>query len=324
MTRSTITLIGMGGTIGFTEGAEGAAPTLAAGELAAAHDLPNHRIATVDLAAASSIALDAGKVMELARLISRAACEPTTAGVVVSHGTDTLEESIYLVALTCARPDVPVVFTAAMRHEGALGADGAANLRDALCAAATPALAGVGPVVAIDGAIHAARFVEKGHSTSLAAFSSPSAGAIGEIVEGRATLWFQPRYDDFIAALPTGALPRVEIVPMVMGASRHLLEAVIESAPAGIVVDGFGAGHVVPSLVPLLARARQGGIEVVVASRCAAGTTLRRTYAVPGTEIDLQRHGLVLAGSISALKARLRLAVAIGAGAATEAAFPVE
>jgi L-asparaginase len=102
------------------------------------------------------------------------------------------------------------------------------------------------------------------------------------------------------------------------------LQAVIATEPDGLVIEGFGGGHVAPALLDCVDQAVARGIPTVMASRCGDGPTLRETYAVPGTEIDLQARGAIMAGTLSALKARLRLAVALATSHPPQAVFPVD
>jgi len=218
---------------------------------------------------------------------------------------------------------VPIVLTGAMRHNGSPSPDGPANLRAALAAATTPGMAQAGPVVVMHDEIHAARFVTKVHATRLAAFGSPLAGPIGHVVEGRATLWFAPRYTDYIGVVPGPNLPRVDLITMAVGVAPMALRAIVQTAPDGIVIEGFGGGHVAPQVLDVIDDLIAQGIPTVIASRCGDGPTLRDTYAVPGTEIDLQRRGALMAGAISPLKARLRLAVGLANGIPPHDIFPV-
>ena len=172
--------------------------------------------------------------------------------------------------------------------------------------------------------IHAARFVTKTHGTRLAAFASPLSGPIGQILEGRATIWFAPRYTDYIGRPAGTTLPRIELVKTVIGMAPRSLEAIVETMPDGLVFEGFGGGHIPPDLLDVLDEATGRGIPTVIASRCGDGPTLQSTYAVPGAEIDLQARGAIMAGSLSAVKARLRLAVALATNTPLSVAFPAE
>jgi L-asparaginase len=316
-----IRLIGMGGTIAFGSAPGGAVPQLDLSDLTAGLGPTAAGVESLDLTDTSSIALRDQQLLALARAVQES-IDGGYRGVVITHGTDTMEETAYFLALTIERCRSAIVLTGAMRHHGLDGYDGLANLRAALIAARAQGLADVGPVVVMSDEIHAARFVTKSHATSPGAFASLS-GPIGQVGEGEAAIWLKPLYTDYVGPVTDGQLPRVELVTMVIGMDPAALQAVIATHPDGIVIEGFGGGHVPPVLLDCVDRAIADGIPTVVASRCGDGPTLRHTYAVPGTEIDLQARGAVMAGMISALKARLRLAVAIAGGHPVESAFPV-
>lgn len=316
-----VRLIGMGGTIAFGSAAGGAVPRLDAADLAAGLGTLANSIDPFELTNESSIALRDQQLIALARSVDKSIDDEYDA-VVITHGTDTMEETAYFLALTIERSRAAIVLTGAMRHHDLDGYDGLANLRAALITARTSGLADIGPVVVMSDEIHSARFVTKSHATSPGAFTA-STGPLGQVVESEATLWFKPIYTDFLGKVTASQLPRVELVTMVVGINPAALEAVIATQPDGIVIEGFGGGHVAPALLRSVDQAMAHGIPIVVASRCGDGPTLHQTYAVPGTEIDLQARGAIMAGKISALKARLRLAVAIASGQPIKAAFPV-
>src|SRR5215469_426174 len=317
-----IRLIGMGGTIAFGSVPEGAVPQLDAADLIAELGSVAAGIEPLDLTNVSSIALRDEHLLALARAVDESIASGFGA-IVITHGTDTMEETAYLLALTINRGRAAIVLTGAMRHHDLEGYDGLANLRAALLAARAPGMADAGPVVVMSDEIHAARFVTKSHATSPGAFTSRP-GPLGQVVESESALWFRPLYTDYLGPVTASQLPRVELVSMVVGVSPAILDAVIDSQPDGIVIEGFGGGHVPPALLDCVDQAITHGIPTVVASRTGDGPTLRQTYAVPGCEIDLQARGAVMAGAISALKARLRLTVAIAIGHPFEAAFPVD
>lgn len=317
-----IRLIGMGGTIAFATSSLGAIPALNAAELSrtlsGAAD-----ISAVDLAEISSIGITE---VHLRLLVSEivASLDGGYDGIVVSHGTDTMEESVYLVALTVARSEVPVVFTGAMRHHDAAGSDGAANLSDALSVARHGEAAGkLGPVLVMNGEVHTARFVAKTHTVGLGAFSSPDAGPVGAVTEGRVATWFAPTYEDYVGGLGAAPLPQVELVHMTTALDSAWLAGLPETRPNGVVLAGFGGGHAHTSALQTIDKLVAMGIPVISASRCGSGATLRSTYGVDGTEIDLQRRGVLMAGALSPVKARLRLAVAVANGLAASAVFPL-
>ncbi|MFF9068698.1 asparaginase [Streptomyces sp. NPDC014891] len=239
-------------------------------------------------------------------------------GAVVVQGTDTLEETAFLLDLLCTT-EQPIVVTGAMRRPDLPGADGPANLAAALAVAADPACRDLGVLVVLADEIHAARHARKTHTTSVATFASPGAGPLGHVVEGEPRVLFRP-------AAPAAAHPltldpdvRVALITLSQGDRGELLDAV-DHRFQGLVVAAFGAGHAPAWLVePLAALARR--IPVVLASRTGAGPTLTDTYRGPGSEHDLLHHGLVPAGPLDPAKARILLHALLSDGAAGPAGY---
>ncbi|MFF8509233.1 asparaginase [Streptomyces sp. NPDC015492] len=239
-------------------------------------------------------------------------------GAVVVQGTDTLEETAFLLDLLCTT-EQPIVVTGAMRRPDLPGADGPANLAAALAVAADPACRHLGVLVVLADEIHAARHARKTHTTSVATFASPGAGPLGHVVEGEPRVLFR-------SAAPAAAHPltldpdvRVALITLSQGDRGELLDAV-DHRFQGLVVAAFGAGHAPAWLVePLAALARR--IPVVLASRTGAGPTLTDTYRGPGSEHDLLHHGLVPAGPLDPAKARILLHALLSDGAAGPAGY---
>ena len=219
------------------------------------------------------------------------------AGIVVTHGTDTMEETAFFLQSVLA-PGKPVVLTGAMRPATSTLADGPQNLADALAVAATAGARGV--CVAVAGAVHGAAEVAKVHNYRLDAFSSGEAGPIGYVEEGRLRQlrpWPQGQPLRPVAGLrPAADWPRVEIVMSHAGATGSLVRALVADGANGLVAAGTGNGTLHHALEEALVQAQRSGVAVRRTSRCAQG-------AIIATAADR----LPAAGALSAVKARIAL-----------------
>ena len=233
-------------------------------------------------------------------------------GVVVTQGTDTLEEMAYGSELLSSSA-VPIVFTGAMRPTSAPGSDGPANLLAAVRVAANEHARDLGTVVVFNDEIHASRHVRKGHTSSPATFRSPLTGPLGYVIEDRVRILLRPA-GRLHVHVPAGAeAVRVAQLPVYFDGDTTLLRAVPGLGYGGLVVAAFGGGHVPSWLVPVLADVAER-IPVVVASRTGCGEALQSTYAYPGSEVDLLRHGLISAVSLDAAHATVLLRLLLMAG----------
>ncbi|WP_291295491.1 asparaginase [Elioraea sp.] len=318
MTRPRILVLSLGGTITMvpSEGG-GIAPKLGAAELVAS--VP--ALAEVcEIEARSpfrlpSPSLGADQVVAVAGEIV-AGFAAGFDGAVVVQGTDTIEESAFLLDVLVPG-DKPVVITGAMRGADAPGADGPANLLSACIVAASGAARGLGTLAVLNYDIHAARFVQKSHTALPSAFLSPLVGPIGAVIERTPQIY--ARVARAAALNPSAGPPLpVALLKWAMGDDGRLLAAVPDLGYAGLVIEGMGAGHVPASVAPLLGAVAER-IPVVLATRAMTGPVFTHTYGYAGGEIDLLARGLIPAGHLSGLKARLLLGLALRDGAGREA-----
>ncbi len=231
-------------------------------------------------------------------------------GVVVVQGTDTIEETSFAWDLL-HDGDQPVVVTGAMRAPHEDGFDGPANLRDAVTVAASPAARGVGVVVTLAGTIEAADAVQKTHTTAFTAFGSPDGGSLGRVEEGAVTLDRARGPRRHVAT--EAAAPRVHLITAGIDTDGALLAAAVASGADGIVVAATGSGNTAPGMLAAAQVAMQAEVPVVLASRCAAGP-VGTAYAFPGGGATWVRAGAIPAGHLCAVKARVALALGLGAG----------
>jgi L-asparaginase len=235
-------------------------------------------------------------------------------GVVVTHGTDTLEETAILCDLM-HDSDAPIVFTGAIRAASAPGADGPANLMDAVCVARSEEAAGMGVLVVFGGEIHHARCARKTDTTSLTAFSSPQTGPLGRVTEGHASFWSRvPRNEPLD---PSALDRRVLIVPTTAGDDGSLARAALATEPDGLVVGTLGAGHLHPDLLGLWAEASER-IPVVAYCRPERGVVLTNTYGFPGSEKELRKSRIIPAAFLSPQASRMKLLACVASGLSIE------
>jgi L-asparaginase len=254
-------------------------------------------------------------------LASRAAAwldRPDVEGLVITHGTDTIEETAYLLDLVLLS-DKPVVLVGAMRTVSDVGWDGPANLLAAVRVAASPAARGQGVLVVMDDHILPAREVRKVHTESSSSFATPEFGALGQIDAGAVIFRRHPlprlawRDESAEPGLRVSRLEtRVDLIQAYTGMDGDLIDHVcVHRRPLGLAVIGFGRGNVPPTIVSALRRAIDAGVVVTISSRCVAGRVSPR-YSYEGGGRQLQQMGVVLAGDLSGAKARLLQMVVLG------------
>jgi len=266
-------------------------------ELAAIAD-----ITTEDPATLGSSDFTPGLLWQLARHLDEAfAQDPGLAGIVVTQGTDAIEETAFFFDLVLAT-ERPVVVTGAMRLPGDGGADGPRNLTNAVRLAASPAVRGWGVLVTLNDEIHAAREVRKAHAIAVDAFTSPAGGPLGYLDQGRIHLVSRPLRRVVIA---TAAIePRVALVVAVVGSDGREVRDAVAAGARGLVVELFGRGNSPDALKAEIAAARRQGVVVVLTSRTGRG----RVLVSPA----LREQGIVSGEDLDGLKARMVLVAALG------------
>lgn len=310
-------LLGTGGTIATTDGPDGRRVGVATGDLlAASRDVWSDSGVDVEVREVRrtvSFAATVADALALSAEVGAAAADAD--GVVVTHGTDTMEEVAFLLALAHDSA-VPVVMTGAQRPYGAPGADGPRNLAAALCWAACDEARHTGVAVAFDERIWPAIGLRKTDSLALDAFSAPGRGPLAHVDEEGIRPQAVPRLPRPLLTGAPADLPRVDVVAQYLGADATALHAVRRAGARGIVMAGFGVGNTTPQVTEACLEALHEGVPVAVASRTGAGPVVG-LYA--GGSSDLNAGGALFAGDLSPWQTRMLLAAAI---AATPAAAP--
>jgi L-asparaginase len=234
-------------------------------------------------------------------------------GVVVTHGTDTIEETA-LLAWMLNRTAEPIVFTAAMRNLSEVGPDGPRNLRDAVRVAAAPESAGRGAVLVVNETIHDARFVTKTHTVNPATFQSPHGGPVGEVTAVGVRYFAPPAPRGTIQSRAMDGV--VPIVKTWTGMGPELFDWWLSQGIDGIVIEGSGAGNVPGEALPGIRRLAETGMPVVLTTRCVGGplAPIYGTGGASGGGHDLMEAGVIPASRFTSQKARIALLALLGAG----------
>ena len=257
----------------------------------------------------SSYLITPAQMLYLATRIRVLGADPSVSGIVVTHGTSTLEESAYLADLMYSGPK-PVVFTGAMRNASVEDSDGPRNLTDAVTVAASSRAESLGSLVVMGGEIHGAREATKSHTSTLDAFDSPGHGPLGEVQDGIVHIFHpRPRLDNL--ACHVEELPRVDLVKLVAGSDGTFLKASRDVGAVGIVIEAFGKGNANPSVLAEVRRCIESGMSIVIVSRCPEGS-VAPVYGDGGGH-DLVEAGALMGGNLSGQKARVLLMLALAA-----------
>lgn len=244
----------------------------------------------------------------LRQRVAEAVRQPDVAGVVVTHGTDSLEETAYLLDLTVPG-DKPMIVTGAMRIASQPGYEGIANLLSAVRVAASDQARGLGGLVVLNDEVHAARSVTKMHTQGPHTFQSPFSGPLGRI-EGE-VVWLERRLERHIVSCPR-LEPHVYLFKLAVGMDARLMPHALSLGARGVVIESFGGGRVPPWWLEEMEAAIAQGVAVAVTTRCPSGT-LYDPYRYVGAYGDLLRIGCLLAHGLNGQKARLLLMAVLGA-----------
>lgn len=265
------------------------------------------RISAESLAHVGSQDVDETLWLQLAAACTERLGHPGVNGIVITHGTDTLEETAWFLQLVL-RADQPVVLTGAMRPATGLGADGPRNVLDAVRVAVDPGARGRGVLAVLDESIFDARGIHKTNTTYVSSFKAPNFGPAGAIVAGRPMFFRPPAEHGLRGAFDLGVtdrLPRVDVLFAHAGMRPDLVHAAVDAGAEGLVVAGVGNGNVPSPVCDALAEVARRGVLVVRGSRVGSGFVTRNV------EIDDDAHGFVAALDLSPHKARILLQLAL-------------
>lgn len=308
MARSTVAIASLGGTITMTSGdkSTGLTPSLSVNQLVEGipHLKDSYEIIsnTIETIPGASLSFDnIMTTLDWAEMAIKGGAE----GAVVVQGTDTIEETAYLLDLFWAH-DEPLIVTGAMRSPQQAGADGPANLLSSVLTAISPDSRGRGVLVVLNDEVHGASRVQKGDSISTNSFRSTPFGPLARIHEFHVTYANRANRWPALERPELGSWRSTFIWKTFLGDNGDILRAIDRSAYDGLVIESFGAGHVSFGLANVLSEIAKD-IPVVLTSRASTSVVLKSTYGFPGSEKDLIGRGLIPAGWLTPLKARLLL-----------------
>lgn len=229
-------------------------------------------------------------------------------GIVITHGTDTLEETAYFLNLTI-KSNKPVIIVGAMRPSTSLGCDGPINLYNAVALACDKQAENKGVLVVMADNIFSARDVTKTNASSVEAFAANNSGKIGHISYGDCKIYYSPTRSHTTKTIfdvkNLNILPKVDVIQMYAGFDADIMDSLIKPSTKGIVVAGVGDGNVYKDALPRLIAAKKNGVFIVRSSRVGSG------YILPNMEINDDEFGFITADNLSPQKARILLKLAL-------------
>ena len=249
-------------------------------------------------------------MLKLSNFIQELVDRDDIEGVVVTHGTDTLEETAYFLDLT-VKTKKPIVVTGAMRSSSELGYDGPFNLATSICTAIAEESKGRGVIVCFNGELNDAREVTKVNSMALNAFRTPNFGPVGIVDNNKVIFYRKGNKGEKFA--PKNMDKDVALIKCVAGMDSSYLEFAIKKGFKGIVIEGLGRGNVPPTMVDGIKKAITNNIPVVLVSRCFEGRVFE-SYGYEGGGKHLMDLGVIFGDNMPGQKARIRLLTAINSG----------
>jgi len=310
-----VVILSTGGTIAMdrTATSEHPVPSLQGQDFQQrlAQHLPDDlELSAQDLINIPSAHISLQNIRMISETVNRYASQEDLDGMVITHGTDTMEESAYFVHL-CYAGSQPVVYTGSMRSANEVGYDGLRNLLSSIRVASSPQAANLGAVIVMNEQIHSAGDLRKLHTQRVDAFQSPPYGPVGEIAFGTVSMTRSVTRPSPVLE-PSYATP-VPLVPLTADFEETLLDAIQEMSPKGIVIEALGGGRVPPKIVPHLTRFIGAGVPVVMTTRCGIGPVVD-AYGYEGAHRHLKEIGCHFAHQLSGSKARIKLMLALGNG----------
>ncbi|MCK1991345.1 asparaginase [Peribacillus muralis] len=315
-----ISLITTGGTIASKETTNGmlASGALSGQELASICELPNDiEVKVVDLFQISSMSMTFGKMEQLKLAIKKELEDPQVTGIVVTHGTDTLEETAYFLDIT-NKDQRPIVVTGSQRSPKEVGTDVYSNLRNSILCAASDLLKDVGVVVVFNERIYSAKYVKKVHASNLQGFESFGYGYLGIIDNDVVSIYQKPLHREYYET--HNRIPRVDIIKCHTGADGLFIESAVNNGAMGIVLEGVGRGQVTPEMVHSIQASIDQGITIVMTTSAEEGKVYP-AYDYEGSAFDLKQRGVILGADYDSKKARIKLAVVLASENAVDETF---
>ena len=309
-----ISLITTGGTIASKEMSKGLLDSgaLSGGELASLCQLPDgFDIKVIDLFQKPSMHINFDMMTAVKEAIEKELEDKSVTGVVVTHGTDSLEETAYFLDLT-TNDSRPIVVTGSQRSPQEVGTDVYSNLRNSIFVAANELLHDVGVLVVFNERIYSARYVKKVHASNLQGFESFGYGYLGIIDNDLVSVYQKPIYHESYE-IDGNEIPRVEIVKCYTGSDGLFIDAAVQNGVQGIVLEGVGRGQVTPYMLDSIQNALDKGVTVVMTTSAEEGKVYP-AYGYVGSAHDLRSRGVILGEDYDSKKARIKLAVLLANG----------